>query len=367
MQTSQRVIIVGAGPGGLAAAHTLAIAGVSCVLVTRDGTARFLPGVLPTLFDVRPVTSFQHAITAPHITMLAGEVTRITTGQVHLADGTLLAAEAIIAAPGLATDPTALPPDTHTRAVWDLADADQARAYVAQQRGGRIIVVIAGLPYRCPPAPYGLALALAAQQRGCEVILTTPEPRPLQPLGEAVSAFLEDLATQRGVRIETTFIPDGAAWRAGELAAQDGRRLPYDLALVVPPHRRPACLADFPGTGALITVDAMQRSAVEGVWAVGDCTATLLPRAAGVAEAQGRTAAASVLAALGNTPPPAPVIPAPSCYVWTGQGNAARIQISYPQGLPPAGQPVVTLDPPSAALYAEALQASEVWAAGLTA
>jgi len=177
-----------------------------------------------------------------------------------------------------------------------------------------------------------------------------------------MATFLEGLAEAHDVALHTSATLDRMRTRDGLLVADDGRTFPYDLGLFVPPHRRPAFLADLGGTGPLVTVDASMRTSMPGVWAVGDVTATPLPRAVGVAAAQGRTAAESVLAALGVATATPPTLPAPSCYVWTGPASAARIAIRFPDGLPPDGTPDVTLTAPSAALAREALAAHDAWA-----
>lgn len=364
------VIVIGAGPGGLAATHHLAASGqVEVVLVQPEGQASYLPGILPTLLSVRPASDFRHPIAVSAIRMHPGAVIALESGRVRLSDGDSLQADAIIAAPGLLTTAAAIPTGPRTFAAWELASADSARAAVTQLVSGRLVVAIASLPYRCPPAPYGLAMALAAlfrqRNRAIEVALTTPEARPLQTLGERVSAFLEQLAHDAGIVLHTSFQPDLGASRDGLLVTTEGRQLPYDLGLIVPPHTRPGFLSALPGSGPLVQVDAHQRTAIPNVWAVGDVTATPLPRAAGVAEAQGRTAADAVLAALGLAEPRTPHPPAPSCYVWTSPSTAARILIEFPNDLPPAGSPSITLDPPSPALFDDALAARDRWLAQL--
>ena len=360
------VIVIGAGPGGLAAARHLAGSGkVNVTLIQRDGLASFLPGILPVLLGMRPISLYRHHIALPGVQVVPGDVTALESGRVHLVDGPVLNADAIIAAPGLVTDATAIPTGTRNFAVWELEGAEKARQAVQSFTGGRVVVAIASLPYRCPPAPYGLALALKAlfQQRNqaVEVVLLTPEARPLQALGNDASNFLESLLSAGNVMLQTAFHLDSAACRDGLLVATAGRRSSSDLGLFIPPHRRPALLETLPGNGALVQVDAHQRTAMDMVWVVGDVAATPLPRAAGAAEAQGRTAAASVLTAFGVSDLQPAVIPAPNCYVWASQSEAARIQLRFPDGLPPAGKPELHLDPADAAIFTQALEAQKQW------
>ncbi|GAC1371951.1 MAG: FAD/NAD(P)-binding oxidoreductase [Ktedonobacteraceae bacterium] len=362
------VIVIGSGPGGLTAARSLAQSGqVEVTLIQRGGVAQYLPGILPVVLGLRPVSLYHSGLHVPHVHTLAAEVVRLQSGRVSLADGTTLAADAVIAAPGLLSSAPAPSTSTGSQhfAIWELDAASAASQAVQSLSSGRLVVAISSLPYRCPPAPYGLAIALKAlmQERGrnVEVVLATPEQRPLQSLGEHASTFLETLMSEGNVALHSGFHLDAGASHDGLLVATDGRRIPYDLGLIVPPHRRPAFLADFPGNGVLVQVDASQHTPMDRTWVVGDVAATPLPRAAGVAEAQGRTAAQAVLSALGLGDTHAPVIPTPTCYVWTGKAHAARIQLRFPNGLPPAGKPDVILDAPTPALFAEALHASTQW------
>lgn len=360
------VMIIGAGPGGLSATHALLRSGqVSVTIVQREGMATYLPGILPTLTGLRPASTYHHPITLPHVRVLSGEVIGLETGRVSLADGTVLHADAIVAAPGLSTNSAELPAGPRSFPIWELEGATIAQQAVQSLTTGRVVVSIASLPYRCPPAPYGLAMTLKAlfQERGhiVEVLLTTPEERPLQALGERVSGFLESLLHEGRVTLQTAFHLNAEASRDGLLVATDGRSISYDLGLFVPTHQRPAFLAQLPGNGPLVQVDASLRTALDKLWVIGDAAATPLPRAAGVAEAQGQTAAASVLTTLGLSEPQAPVLPAPGCYIWTGLSSAARIQIHFPNGLPPTGKPDIQLEAPNAAILTDALQAPQQW------
>lgn len=369
--STPRVVIIGAGPGGLAAARRLAAsATVDVTLVEREGVARFLPGILPIMLGLRPAEAYTRGLALAGVRVQPGEAVALEPGRVRLATGAALDADAVIVATGLTTDAAALPTGSRTLPVWELEHARAAAPAVRGLDAGRLVVAIAGLPYRCPPAPYGLAMALAALYRArgasVEVTLTTPEPRPLAALGERVSSFMEGLAEAAGVRLETGYQLDLAASQDGLLLSEDGRRASCDLALVVPPHRRPALVGALPGSGPLVQVDARQRTGMDRTWVVGDVAATPLPRAAGVAEAQGRTAAEDALAALGLAPAQPPHPTEPICYVWTAPSHAARIHIQFPHGMPPAGIPEITLDPPSAELFAGALDAGERWAAALS-
>jgi sulfide:quinone oxidoreductase len=166
-------------------------------------------------------------------------------------------------------------------------------------------------------------------------------------VGGEAPAFLMDACAGAGVEFQGRFEPDLGASADGVLRARDGRELDYQAGLLVPPHRRSPALEGLDGDGPLVTVDERAESSVRGVFVVGDAAATRLPRAAGAAEAQGRTAADAVLARLGLADACAPHPPEASCYVLHAGGAVSRIRLRYPTGLPPDGEAQVAIDGPT--------------------
>jgi sulfide:quinone oxidoreductase len=96
-----------------------------------------------------------------------------------------------------------------------------------------------------------------------------------------------------------------------------------------------------------VPVSPTFEGAKPGLFVVGDAAMVPLPRAAAVAAAGGRTAADAVLAGLGLAPEGEPHLPEPECYVGHGGGVYSRISLLYPDGLPPAGSPLVSIEGPS--------------------
>jgi len=348
-----RVIVVGAGPGGLSAAARLrehGPDGLEVLLVTRDGAATHLAGTIAAALGTHPAGHFMTAAAPPGVTCRNGEVTAADGAGVVVA-GERLDADAVIAAPGLVPDTGALPSWSRARTGWDPVAAERHAADLDEVPGGRLIVAVCALPHRCPPAPYGLAMALARRHRGSgrftKVCVVTPEPFPLMGVGGEAPAFLMESCAGAGVAFEGRFQVDLETSEDGILRARDGRELDYQLAFLVPPHRRAAMLAGLGGDGPLVAVDQYGETKVPGLFVVGDAAATGLPRAAGVAEAQGRTAADAALARLGLAPALEAHRPQPSCYIAHGGGAMSRIRLRYPGALPPDGEAVVEIDPPS--------------------
>lgn len=361
-RTQRRVVVVGAGPGGIAAARHLAEHGrgrVEVMLVTRGGRAEHHAGTPAVALGERPVEHFAAPVRIDGVKCVAGDAGDATGSGVSV-DGTHVAADAVIAAPGLEVALEEAQAMAGVRAMWDLTSADSVSRDLVAVPGGRVVIGVCGLPYRCPPAPFSLAMRLLDSYRRdgrfTKVVVTTPEPIPLARVGGEAPGFLLEACHGSGVEVELGFEIDGERSERGVLRSCDGRQIDYELALLVPRHRRPALLSGLPGTAPTVEVGAHGQTAVANLFVAGDAAATPLPRAAGVAEAQGRTAAGAVLAGLGVADAAPPEVPSPSCYVGHGGGNTSRIRIRYPLGVPASGEGEVSIDGPTPelALAAEA-------------
>lgn len=348
-----RVIVVGAGPGALAATTQLrerAGDAVDVVLVASRGRASHLAGVLPIALGTAEPAAFTGPVAPAGVRVIAATADAFDGERLHIGDDALTAA-AVIAAPGLELDTAAVPAWPRASVMWDLAGAEAAAAPLDAVPGGNLVIAVCSLPYRCPPAPYSLAMELAHRHRRSgrftKVLVATPEPMPLAGVGGEAPGFLMEGCAGAGVEVVRSFAVDLAASEDGVLRSHDGRELDYRHAVIIPPHVRVPLLAGLAGDGPLVEVDGSGATSQAALYAVGDCAATGLPRAAGVAQAAGRTAADAVLAGLGLCAAAPAHEPSASCFIWQGGGSLSKINVSYPDGPPPGGTARVRIDGPS--------------------
>lgn len=353
MAAASRVVVIGAGPGGIAAARRLrdrAGDRLEVLLVERGGVAEYLPGTIPTLIGETSAEHWRQRLSLRGVGIQAGEVEEVSGSGVKL-NGRRIEADAVIAAPGLALATESVPDGPGVYAFWNPSGAAEATGAVRGLQSGVAAVVISSLPYRCPPAPYGVAMQLAEyyrrEGRAVQVVLTTPEEVPLAAIGGDVPQFLKDSLAAAGIELILGFHPDLNGLGGRELRSAGGEPVDYDLALVIPPHVKAKILSDLPGQGPLVQVSPQFESPEPGLFVVGDAAMTQLPRAADAAAAEARTAADAVLERLGLAPEHGPHMPAPECFLAHGGGEFSRISMRYPNGLPPQARAEVTLDGPS--------------------
>src|SRR3954463_11934138 len=152
-----------------------------------------------------------------------------------------------------------------------LDDGVALRAELGAGRIRRVVVVGGGY--------IGLEIAEACRVRGLEVTVVDLSPTPVGTFAPDIGEFLADAVRGEGIELVLSdgaaavdVGPDGPA-PAGVTAS--GRELPADLVVLglgVRPNVRLAQEAGIPlGTSGGVAVDVQMRTAVEGVWAAGDC------------------------------------------------------------------------------------------------
>jgi NADPH-dependent 2,4-dienoyl-CoA reductase/sulfur reductase-like enzyme len=140
-------------------------------------------------------------------------------------------------------------------------------------RGSVRRVVVVGGGY------IGLEIAEACRVRGLAVTVVDRAATPVGTFDADIGAFIADAVREEGIELVLSdgvvAIDVGADGRARAVLTVSGRELPADLVVLglgVRPNVRLAEQAGIPlGTSGGIAVDVRMRTAVDGVWAVGDC------------------------------------------------------------------------------------------------
>jgi sulfide:quinone oxidoreductase len=309
-----KVMILGGGFGGLAAAHELRRkldAEHEITLVADDD--RFFVGYakLWDLVGTRPLaqgTRRLGVLAAQGIGFVNARVTAIDPARraVETSAGSF-AADYMVVALGAAGDTEKLGAAGH--GTHDLYDPDRLpamRSELEHLDSGRVVVAVLGMPYVCPPAPYEAAFLVEERLRRLgrrdrtEVVITTPMPSPLPMAGPEVNDLVANGLAGQGIDLRTGLALSGIDHGSRRASFADGTTLDYTLLLAIPGAVSPEVISHSPlaGEDGWIWPDPETgRTAFDGVYAVGDCTAVEnLPRAGVFAEALGRAAGSSIAA-----------------------------------------------------------------------
>jgi sulfide:quinone oxidoreductase len=341
-----KVVVLGGGTGGIVAAHRLRrelAADDRVVLVERDPVYRFAPSFLWVLTGERrpeQISADLGRLRRRGIELVEAEARAIDTDARRIETaGEPIAYDRLVVALGAELAPELLPGYAESaHNLYSLDGAVEAASALEEFDGGRVVVLVSRLPYKCPAAPYETALLSEAllRKRGVRersrIDVYTPEPFPMPTAGPEIGAAVRGLLESRGIG----FHPEQAVERieqdARELVLDGGERIPFDLLLGVPPHRAPLVVRESPlaGPSGFIPVDrSTLATAVEGVSAIGDVTSIpiangrFLPKAGVFAHGQAEVVAKRIAAELESCTPTAGFDGKGACFLEMGDGSAA--------------------------------------------
>ena len=361
---SERVVVLGAGFGGLELGTMLSEAVGEAVEVTViDRTDSFVFGF--SKLDVMFGRTTPDAVRVPYdeiakpgvrvvretVTAIDPEARRVTTDAgVHEADVLVVALGAdydMDATPGLAEGGNEF---------YSEEGAERLAGIVSEFSRGRAVIGVCDAPFKCPPAPSECALLLHDEltARGvrddCEISFVLPLPSPVPPSPETSAALLKEFEER-----DISFVPGrriGSIDPARSVAVlDDGTEMGFDLFLGVPKHRAPDVVIEsgMAENGYVPVDSATLRTRWDGVYALGDVATAGVPKAGVFSESAARIVAQHLIAELGAGEEPGRYLGRGSCYIEFGEGRVARVDIDFLSGPEKTG----TFNPPSVELAEE--------------
>src|SRR3989442_6229432 len=135
---------------------------------------------------------------------------------------------------------------------------------------GRLVIGISRLPIKCPVAPYGLALLLqdhfARAKKNVTIEFFTPEPHPAPAAGPVIGKQVERLLAAKGIvyrpKVKLSKV------EKDKVVFEGKTELPYDLLIVVPPHRCPSSVVEAGLTASCCCGPVSMPNFVTTVWDV---------------------------------------------------------------------------------------------------
>jgi sulfide:quinone oxidoreductase len=349
---SDRVVILGAGFGGLELATILSDTlgdGVDVTLIDKGESFVFGYSKLDVMFGrtTRAAVELPYgAVARPGVRLLRETITAIdpvtrtvtTDAGVHQADVLVVALGAdydMDATPGLAEGGNEF---------YSLDGATALAGVLPEFSRGHAVVGVCGAPFKCPPAPSEAALLLHDHllQQGvrdaCQISIVIPFSTPVPPSPDTSRALIAAFAER-----DISFVAQRrvAALDAGRRVAilDDESELPYDLFLGVPRHRAPdVVLESGMAEEDYIPVDSRTlRTRFPDVYAVGDVATVGVPKAGVFAEGAARAVAESLIARLRGDEQPDGYSGRGSCYIEFGAGRVGRVDVDFLSGPAPTG------------------------------
>ena len=348
------VLILGGGWGGLTVAHHLrglVSAEHRVVVIERNSTFSLGLSNLGLMTGERQLPNIQRnmaKLKREGIEWIQAEALSLDPETLIVeTDAGTFAGDHVVLAMGAELAPKSTPGfSEHAFNLYEAAEAAALHDELKRFDGGRIAMLIAGAPYRCPAAPYEAAMLLEAWCRETgirsqvEIDLYTPESIPMAVAGPVIGEALCAMLEQRGITLHFERQVTAIGGGPGTLQFGDDQE-PYDLLIGIPAHRAPALLQQsglvdgggylptHPQTLEILSDQDTLEVQFPRLYAIGDLAAirllnsAMLPKAGIFAEAEGQVVAAAIAANINGESRSGVYDGYGFCYVDVGEGLAA--------------------------------------------
>jgi len=343
------VVVLGGGVGGTIVANLVARGAgdrANVTVVDSTGVHVYQPGFLYVAVGQEQPLALQRAeaqLLRNDIKLVVDRAIRVdpVAQQVLLESGRTLRYDELLLATGSRTAMDEVPGGKGAHDFYTLEGAIRLGKTLDGFQGGTIVIGVAGIPYKCPPAPVEFAFLLDDYLRARK-LREKSQIKLLSPLNraftiEATSKLVQPILAERGIELTGFFNVESVDPAARTVTSLEGETVAYDLLVLVPPHRGQKVIEDS-GLGderGWVPVDknTLRHTKFDRIWAIGDTTSIPISKSGSVAHYEASVAAAGIVAAVRGEAPPAHVYDGKvMCFLETGQGQATTIRFDYDHG-----------------------------------
>jgi len=350
-----RVLIIGGGVGGTIVANLLSRklhrwvdhGDIEVTVVDKLGSHVYQPGFMYITFGgeqaerlARPERSLLDA----RVKLVVGDVAQIDEHEqtVRLTDDRWLGYDFLVLATGSRIVPEDIPHfEQEAHHFYTAEAARRLRGALDEFGGGDIVIGIAGMPYKCPPAPLEVAFLIESElrERG---LRERSSIHFCSPISRAFTIEnVSDMATpeleRKGIELHTFFNVETIDPKRKVIGSLEGEELHYDLLVLVPPHRGAQVLIDSglaPAPGGWLPTDpgTLQVGGRPNMFALGDATDLPLSKAGSTAHFEAPVVAERIAAAIERREPDARLgtyTGRVMCFFEIGDGKGTLLRFDY--------------------------------------
>jgi sulfide:quinone oxidoreductase len=351
----KRVVILGGGVGGTLTANLLARrlrprmdrGDIEVTVVDPNAAHVYQPGFMYIAMGgerEEKLRKPERSLLDKRVRLVIDEAVRVDEASqtVILKGGAILPYDELVLATGSQIVPESM---DHFREeahhFYTPAAALALRKALDAFQGGRVVVGIASMPYKCPPAPLEVAFLIEAElrERG---LRDKSEVHYCSPIGraftiESVSEMATPILEQKGIELHTFFNVEAIDPERKVVQSLEGEEIGYDLLVLVPPHRGAPVLVESglaPAPGGWLPTDrfTLRVGGRPNVFALGDATDLPLSKAGSTAHFEAPVIVEGVVAGLEGRAPAgkhAAYAGNVMCFFEVGDGKGTLLRFDY--------------------------------------
>jgi sulfide:quinone oxidoreductase len=363
----QRVLVLGGGVGGTLTANLvarklkarIAKGDAKVTVVDATGSHAYQPGYMYiAMGNERPekLVRRERSLLDGNVELVIDMIERIDVedSRVHLRSGDSLHYDQLVIATGSRLVPETIADfEEEAHHFYSAEAAARLRKALDAFDGGRIVIGIAGIPYKCPPAPLEVAFLVESEMRE-RGLRDKTEIQFLSPINraftiESVSEMATPIFEEKGIDLQLLAGVDSVDKERKVVITDAMEEYPYDLLICVPPHKGAQVVIDSglaPKSGWLPTdrhTLQVKKTAAPGtpddqverypnIFALGDATDLPLSKAGSTAHFEAPIVAERVAAAvLGRKPSGKHALYSGKvmCFFEVGDGKGTLLSFDY--------------------------------------
>ncbi len=363
----QRVVILGGGVGGTLTANLvarklkarIAKGQAKVTVVDLSGKHTYQPGYMYiAMGHERPerLIRSERSLLDKNVDLVVDLVQKIDVegSRVELASGEALHYDQLVIATGSRIVPETMEGfDQEAHHFYTAAASAKLRKALDAFTGGKILIGIAGIPYKCPPAPLEVAFLIESELRD-RGLREKSEIQFLSPINraftiESVSEMATPIFEEKGIDLQLLAGIDSIDAERKVVITDAMEEYTYDLLICIPPHKGAQVVIDSglaPKSGWVPTDRhslQVKKSAAPGtkdedveryrnIYALGDATDLPLSKAGSTAHFEAPVVAERVAAAvLGRKPSGKHALYSGKvmCFFEVGDGKGTILSFDY--------------------------------------
>ncbi len=348
----KRMLILGGGTAGTMMANkfrkVLDRSDWNITIVDKHKTHYYQPGFLFIPFGIYNKSDVEKPkgdFIPTGVDMIFAEINRIEAEQnkVLLEGGKVLNYDLLIIATGTRTSPEDTPglkDKLWHKSIFDFYTIEGA---VALQRffktweGGKLVMLISEIPYKCPVAPIEFVCLAEAffTQKGIrdKVDITYVTPMPGAFTKPIATKMLSELLEEKNIKVVPEFYLESIDNENKKVISYDEQEIPFDVLTIVPVNKGDEMIARS-GLGDdlnFVPTDkhTLQSKKHENIFVLGDAADIPTSKAGSVAHFAGEILYENILNYIEGRPMTAKFDGHANCYIETGYGKGALIDFNY--------------------------------------
>jgi len=290
---AKKVVIIGAGTGGLVAANKLRrlLSGEHRITVIDQMPIHsFAPSFLWVMVGMRTLDQIRRPIRdllGPNIEYVQASVQNIDLSKRAVETGeTVIPFDYLVIASGAEPAFDSIPGFDDSVETFFTAEGSKRLFDSLRDFSGGKIALAWLTPYKCPGAPHEGAMLIADFLRrkrkleNFEIHLFTPEPQPLPVAGPKLGEMVKEVLESRGIEYHPLHRLTAVDPTSKTLKFEGNTDFHYDMLVLIPPHRGAKFVqrAGLANAAGWISVDKSTLTTQhEKVYAIGDATAVSMP------------------------------------------------------------------------------------------